>query len=188
MASDKKAEKKVNKLLWIDLEMTGLEVEKEVIIECAAIVTDFDFKTLETYEAVVRQEQKYLDGMDSWNKEHHGKSGLTAKVPHGRDSLLVENELIQLIERHFITEEERRPILCGNSISQDRLFIAKYWQNLDKRLHYRMLDVSSWKIVMNNKYSVKFEKQDKHRALDDIQESIQELKFYMGQVQPVKSR
>lgn len=183
MASDKKTEKKVNKLLWIDLEMTGLEVEKEVIIECAAVITDFDFNTLETYETVVKQDQKYLDQMDSWNKEHHGKSGLTAKVPNGKDSKLVETDLMQMIDRHFITEEERRPILCGNSISQDRLFIARYWQNLDKKLHYRMLDVSSWKVVLNNKFNVKFDKQDKHRALDDIQESIQELKFYMGYLQ-----
>lgn len=183
MTLDKKKEQKINKLLWIDLEMTGLNVEKEVIIECAAIVTDFDFNTLETYETIVKQEQKYLDTMDNWNTEHHGKSGLTAKVPNGKESELVEKELMQLIDRHFITEEERRPILCGNSISQDRLFITKYWQNLDKKLHYRMLDISSWKIIMNNKYNIKFDKQDKHRALDDIQESIQELKFYIGSMQ-----
>jgi oligoribonuclease len=177
----KKIEKKVSKLFWIDLEMTGLDVDKEVIIECAAVITDFDFKVLETYETVVKQDQKYLDSMDSWNKEHHGHSGLTAKVPNGKESQVVETDLTQMIDRHFITEEERRPVLCGNSISQDRLFITKYWQNLDRKLHYRMLDVTAWKVVFNNKWNIKFDKQDKHRALDDIQESIAELKFYMEQ-------
>lgn len=181
MASEKK-DKKLNKLFWIDLEMTGLDVEKEVIIECAAIVTDMNFTVLETYETVVKQDQAFLDKMDSWNTKHHGESGLTAKVPFGKDPLVVENELIQLIDRHFYTEEERRPVLCGNSISQDRLFISKYWKNLENKLHYRMCDVSSWKVILNNKYNLKFAKEDKHRALDDIMESINELKYYIEHI------
>ncbi len=181
MSSEKK-EKKINKLLWIDLEMSGLDVNKEVIIECAAIITNMNFDTLDTYETVVYQEQKYIDHMDAWNKKHHGESGLIAKIPLGKKSNIVEAELINLIEKHFSNEDEKKPILCGNSISQDRLFISKYWPQLDSKLHYRMCDVSSWKVIFNNIYDLKFKKQDKHRALDDIQESINELKFYLSHI------
>lgn len=183
MTSEKK-ESKIGKLLWVDLEMTGLDVEKEVIIECAALITDLNFNILETYETVIKQDPLYLNNMDQWNKEYHGKSGLTAKVPIGKDPLFVEQELIQLIDRHYYTEEDRRPILCGNSINQDRLFITKYWPLLNKKLHYRMCDVSSWKVMYNSKFNLKFEKEDKHRALDDIIESINELKFYIGFIKP----
>lgn len=174
-----KVEKKLNRLLWIDLEMTGLDVNKEVIIEVAAIVTDLNLNPLETYEQVVQQANIYLDQMDDWNKQHHGRSGLTAKVPYGKTPELVEEDLLKLIDRHWIQEEDRRAIICGNSIAQDRLFITKYWPSLEKKLHYRMMDVSSWKLMFYQKYNVKFDKSEKHRALDDIQESINELKHYM---------
>ncbi|MEY4615207.1 MAG: hypothetical protein RJB66_167 [Pseudomonadota bacterium] len=174
-----KNDKKLDRLLWIDLEMTGLDVNKEVIIECAAIVTDLKLNPIESYEQVVQQPKMYLDKMDDWNKQHHGKSGLTSKVPFGKASHLVEEDLLKLIERHWIHEEDRRAIICGNSISQDRLFISKYWPDLDKKLHYRMMDVSSWKLMFYQKYNVKFDKSEKHRALDDIQESINELKHYL---------
>ena len=159
--------------------MTGLDVNKEVIIECAAIVTDLDFNTLETYETVVKQDQKYLDAMDDWNTRHHGASGLTEKVPHGKVDAEVEKDLLMLIGRHWSNEADR-PILAGNSIGQDRLFISKYWKNLDQKLHYRMLDVSAYKIIFNQKYNLKYSKQEKHRALLDISESIEELKFYLS--------
>lgn len=175
----------INRLLWVDLEMTGLDPSREVIIECAAIVTDMNFKILETYETVVKQEQSFLDSMDDWNKKHHGASGLTAKVSQGREPKLVEDDLLQLIARHWVNEAER-PILTGNSISQDRSFISRYWPRLNEKLHYRMLDVSSWKIIFNNKYDKKFEKQDKHRALDDIRASIAELQFYLTHITPNK--
>jgi oligoribonuclease len=171
----------VNRLFWLDLEMTGLNVEKDVIIEAAALVTDIEFNILETYEAVVKQPQPYLDGMDSWNRDHHGKSGLTAKVPFGKDPLEVQKDLILLVQRHWANEKER-PILSGNSISQDRAFVSKYWPELFRKLHYRMLDVSSWKIIFNNKFKLKYKKNEKHRALDDIKESIQELKSYLEHI------
>ena len=166
------------RLFWIDLEMTGLDVEKEVIIECAAIITDYDFKPLDTYEVVVKQPQKYLEAMDDWNKKHHTESGLAAKVPSGVDPDDVENHLIRMIKKHFPNTE--RPILAGNSIAQDRLFIDKYWPGLAAMLHYRMMDVSSWKVIFNNKYNLKYQKNNSHRALDDIQESIRELQFYLA--------
>ena len=169
------------KLFWIDLEMTGLDIEKEVIIECAALVTDYDFRVLETYEKVVNQPQIYIDRMDDWNKEHHAKSGLIAKIPRGETPDQVEEDLLKMIGRHWpnIEKKEDKPILAGNSIGQDRLFLNKYFKKFADQLHYRMLDVSSWKIIFNHKYGIKYEKKNQHRALDDIQESIEEMKFYL---------
>lgn len=180
-----KVEKKLNRLLWIDLEMTGLDVNKEVIIECAVIVTDLELNTLETYEQVVQQPSYYLENMDDWNKKHHRDSGLTSKVTYGRAPHLVEEDLLKLIDRHWIQEEDRRAIICGNSIAQDRLFITKYWPALEKKLHYRMLDVSSWKLLFYQKFGVKYDKAEKHRALDDILESIGELKHYLKYVKVI---
>jgi oligoribonuclease len=167
-----------SKLLWIDLEMSGLDVEKEVIIECAVLITDFKFNVLDSYETVVKQPQHYLDQMDAWNTKHHRDSGLTAKVPNGTPPDEVEEHLVSMVHKNFKNDE--RPVLAGNSISQDRLFIDKYWPGFGSLLHYRALDVSSWKIIFNSKYGIKYEKTNSHRALDDIKESIAELQFYMG--------
>lgn len=169
------------RLFWIDLEMTGLDVNKEVIIECAALVTDFDFKILDQYEAVVKQPQKYLDAMDDWNKKHHRESGLTAKVPGGYDPVDVESDLIKMVEKHF-PASEGKPILAGNSIAQDRLFIDKYFTRFAGLLHYRMLDVTSWKIIFNSRFGIRYEKKNAHRALEDIRESVAELQFYISHV------
>ncbi len=176
------AYEKVENLFWLDMEMSGLDVNKEVIIEVACIVTDMNFRELDCFETVVKQPQSYIDNMDAWNKEHHGKSGLTAKIPTGMDPEMVEHKLVDLINKHFPlskTDLKKRPILAGNSIAQDRLFIDKYFKDLSGRLHYRMVDVSSFKVVMNNKYDMEYKKQNSHRALDDIRESIGELKFYL---------
>lgn len=175
----------MNKLFWLDMEMSGLDVETEVVIEVAAIITDLDFNEIETYEAIVRQPQHFLDNMDDWNKEHHGKSGLTAKVPFGKSPDEVERKLISLCDRHFtegLKDPKLRPVLAGNSITQDRLFIDRYFLNFSNRLHYRMLDVSSWKIIFNNKFKVEYRKKNNHRALDDIRESMEELKYYLYNV------
>lgn len=167
----------MEKLFWLDMEMTGLDVNKEVIIEVAAIITDFNFQELDQFEAVVRQPQTYLDNMDAWNTEHHKKSGLTAKVPYGMAPDLVEAKLCDLVKKHF-PDAKNKPILAGNSINQDRLFIDKYMPEFGQRLHYRVVDVSSWKVIMNTKFNYKYSKSNQHRALDDIRESIQELKHY----------
>lgn len=164
------------------MEMSGLDVNKEVIIEVACIVTDLNFRELDSFETVVKQPQSYLDNMDAWNTEHHGKSGLTAKVPFGMDPEMVEAKLIYIIDKNFPeskTDLKKRPILAGNSIAQDRLFIDKYFKKLAERLHYRMVDVSSFKVIMTNKYDIEYKKQNSHRALDDIRESIGELRFYL---------
>lgn len=174
---------KVENLFWLDMEMTGLDVNKEVIIEVACIVTDMNFRELDSFETVVKQPQSYLDSMDAWNTEHHGKSGLTAKVPNGMEPDFVEAKLIDMIDKHFPlskTDLKKRPILAGNSIMQDRLFIDQYFKKLSARLHYRMVDVSSFKVIINNKYNIEYKKQNSHRALDDIRESIGELKYYLN--------
>lgn len=172
----------MDKLLWLDMEMTGLDVEKEVIIEVAAIVTDLNFNELAHYETVVHQPQHYLDNMDAWNKEHHTKSGLVKRVEFGKDIRLVEKDLCHIVDTQFVNNSEK-PVLAGNSIGQDRLFINKYMPDLAKRLHYRMLDVSSWKVIFNKKFGVKVNKSEKHRALEDVRESIIELKTYMSYIQ-----
>jgi oligoribonuclease len=175
----------VENLFWLDMEMSGLDVNKEVIIEVACIVTDMNFRELDCFETVVKQPQIFLDNMDAWNTEHHGKSGLTAKVAMGMDPEMVEAKLIDLINKHFPESSKnpkKRPILTGNSIMQDRLFIDKYFKNLSARLHYRMVDVSSFKVVMTNKFNLEYRKQNSHRALDDIRESIGELRFYLDHI------
>ncbi|MCB0385546.1 MAG: oligoribonuclease [Bdellovibrionales bacterium] len=164
-------------MLWLDMEMTGLDVAKEVPIEIAVQVTNQKLESLETYHAVVKQPQQYLDNMDEWNKSHHGESGLTALIPSGKDPNIVESDLLDLADRFWGDE---KIVLCGNSIGQDRLFIDKYFSRFAERLHYRMLDVTAFKLVFNNLYNQKFEKQNTHRAIEDIQESINELKFYLS--------
>lgn len=169
----------MEKLLWIDMEMTGLNVEKEVPIEIAAIITDINLKELETYHAIIKQPQSILDGMDEWNTEHHGASGLTAQVPDGTPAEAVEKAMMSFVDRHFHGE---RAVIAGNSIGQDRLFINRFFPLLNAKLHYRMLDVTSWKIMMNARFGLKFEKQNSHRAIDDIRESINEMAYYLAHV------
>lgn len=173
----------MDRLFWIDLEMTGLDVEREVIIEVAALITDFDFHVVDSFETVVKQPRTYLDAMDDWNKSHHGQSGLIAKVPFGMEPNKVEDKLIEMVHGHF-PPEEGKAILAGNSIMQDRLFINKYMPRFASLLHYRMLDVTAWKIVFQNKYGLKYQKRGAHRALDDIQDSIDEMKFYLSHIRP----
>ena len=166
---------KIQKFLWLDMEMTGLDPEKEVIIEVAAIVTDHQHEELDSYHQVVRQHRDYLEKMDKWNTKQHKKSGLYELVPNGTSPEQMEVELIALVDKHF---KEEKVILAGNSIYQDRLFIRKYLLKFEERLHYRMLDVSAWKIIFSNK-NIVFKKENKHRALDDIRESIREMKLYL---------
>jgi oligoribonuclease len=174
----------MQKILWLDMEMTGLDVTKEVPIEVAAIVTDLEFKELETYHSVIQQPQQFLDRMDDWNKSHHGASGLTALVPNGRAPDLVEQDLVFLLNRHF----PEPAVLAGNSIAQDRAFLNSHMPKLASKLHYRMLDVTAWKIIMNARFQLKYEKKNTHRALDDIRESIAEMAYYTSHIQKNPSR
>jgi oligoribonuclease len=170
----------MNKLLWLDLEMTGLDVEKENIIEVAAIVTDMELNFKDTFHSVVNQPQHYLDNMDNWNKKHHSQSGLLDKIPLAPSAEVVEKKLLQFVNKNFKRTED--VVLAGNSIHQDRVFLKKYFKHFSKRLHYRMLDVSSWKLLMRHK-GLSFTKTNSHQALDDIRESIEEMKFYLSKIQ-----
>ncbi len=168
------------KLLWIDLEMTGLNSEKDVILEVAAEVTDFEFKTLASYEAVIKHPNRVLKNMNDWSRTQHQASGLTERIrTTGREEKEVIHELIGFITAEFGTEPA---VLAGNSIHNDRNFIKRWWPEVDRLLHYRMLDVSSYKILMQAKYGVNFHKKEVHRAFDDIQASIAELQYYLGEI------
>lgn len=175
MEIDKKAP--ATKLLWVDLEMTGLDVDEHVIIEVAALVTDWQFKTLASYSAVIHQTDDVLARANPWAHDQHTKSGLLDRVrSEGKPEQDVVHELSDLIKTEFAGEPA---VLAGNSIHNDRVFIKKWWPEIDSLLHYRMLDVSSWKLVMQGKYGVQFNKLDMHLAADDIKASMAELEFYL---------
>ncbi len=166
------------KLLWVDLEMTGLDIQKDVIIEIAVEVTDSTtFQTLASYEAVIHQPEDKLQNMNEWAANQHAISGLTERVrTEGKPEADVIHELVGFIKAQFGDEPA---ILAGNSIHNDRNFIKQWWPDVEQVLHYRMLDVSSFKIVMQAKFGVQFEKKETHRAFDDIQASIAELQYYL---------
>jgi len=172
------------KILWIDLEMTGLDPIKDVILEVAAEVTDFDFKTLASYEARVKQDKNTIATRmqmnNWWQTVPQNRDDFIKNIDKGVPSKQVEEELITFVEKNFGTEPA---ILGGNSIHNDRLFIKQWWPSFDLKLHYRMLDVSSFKILFQGKYGVNFEKKDVHRAFDDIQASIAELQYYIEKFQ-----
>lgn len=168
------------KLLWVDLEMTGLDPQEHVIIEIAAEVTDFNFQTLASYEALVLQPEAKLTTMNPWAQTQHDASGLTERVRReGKPERDVIHELIGFIQAHFGKDGDEPAVLAGNSIHNDRLFIRQWWPEVDALLHYRMLDVSSWKVFMQGRHGVQFEKKEVHRAFDDIQASIAELQYYL---------
>lgn len=168
------------KLLWVDLEMTGLDADQDVILEIAAEVTDFSFKTLASYEARVQQDHDTVVARMQaniwWRDYPANRDDFVQKLASGKTLAAVEQEMIALVEQHFGAEPA---VLAGNSIHNDRLFIKKWMPNLDLKLHYRMLDVTAWKVVMQAKYGVNYEKKEVHRAFDDIQASIAELQNYL---------
>lgn len=172
------------KVLWVDLEMTGLDAQQDVILEVAAEITDFNFKTLASYEAIVKQPHDVVvDRMQKniwWADYPENRDEFVRKTAEGKSSEQVEQELIALVQAQFGNEPA---ILGGNSIHNDRNFIKQWWPALDLKLHYRMLDVSALKIVMQGKYGVEFEKKEIHRAFDDIQASIAELQYYLEWLQ-----
>lgn len=167
------------KLLWVDLEMTGLDYTKDVILEVAAEVTDFSFKTLGNYEARVKQEKDVVvERMQKnvWWKEYpENRDGFVQGLARAVPSKKVEQDLIALVEAEFGNEPA---ILAGNSIHNDRNFIKQWWPMLDLKLHYRMFDVTTLKIFMQGKYGIEYEKKEIHRAFDDIQASIAEWQYY----------
>lgn len=173
------------KLLWIDLEMTGLDPIEDRILEVAAIATDWDFNEIATYEAVKKVGpalmKKRMVGA-FWDKYDDVRQALQAQNGQGKNGRIVENELLAFIKEHFNTGTPI--ILAGNSIHQDRKFIENEWSRLNDILHYRMLDVSAWKVVFDGKYKKRFAKPEEHRAMEDIRGSIMELKYYLTKIRP----
>ena len=167
-------------LIWIDLEMTGLDPEKERIIEIATIVTDSDLNTIAEGPVIaVHQSDELLDAMDEWCTKTHGENGLTQRV---KDSQVSERQAelatIEFLQEHV--DKGASPI-CGNSIGQDRRFLVKYMPELEDFFHYRNLDVSTLKELVNRwRPDLKdgLTKKGTHLALDDIRDSIEELKYY----------
>ncbi|MCA9339506.1 MAG: oligoribonuclease [Candidatus Saccharibacteria bacterium] len=175
---------KPKRILWVDLEMTGLSPRDDVILEVAAIVTDWDFKELATYEGVVQHDiaalsEKLAANAVFWDENPEARDGLLEQNMRGKALDVIEGELLAFIYEHF---DEGPVLLGGNSIHQDRKFIEQWWPRVNNRLHYRMLDVSAWKVVMEGKYKKKFAKPESHRALEDIRGSIEELKYYLKKV------
>ena len=167
----------MQKLFFLDMEMTGLDVKTNRIIEVAIIITDLELNELERYQAVIRQPQEFIDAMDEWNVTTHTKSGLINEIGRGRLQMEVEMDIVNLINKHF---KGVRVMLTGNSISQDKLFIETYMKRFARHLHYRIIDISSMKAVFQSMLGVKFQKGDTHRAMDDVEKSIEELKFYLS--------
>jgi len=167
-------------LVWMDLEMTGLDPSKDFIIEIATIVTDQDLNILaEGPDLAIWQSESALSGMDEWNQKHHGQSGLIERV---RKSTIQQDEAeaktLDFVQQYV--DRDSSP-LCGNTIWQDRRFLANHMPALEAYFHYRIIDVSSLKELASIwKPSILegFSKQHKHTALSDVRESIMELRYY----------
>ena len=169
------------KLLWVDLEMTGLDPEKDRILEVAAIATDWQFNEIDRMTAVVKVPKKLFEERmvgAFWEANPESYKSLVTQNENGEDAGAVEDKILAFIEKNFGKEV----YLAGNSIHQDKRFIVKEWPRLDARLHYRMFDVSAWKIYFENALKIKFTKRENHRALDDIEGSIEEIKYYLSYV------
>jgi len=167
-------------LVWIDMEMTGLDPDRDRVIELAAIVTDPNLNVLaEGPVFAIHQSDEVLDAMDAWNKGTHGKSGLITRVREsGWNEVEAERYLLDFL---LPWVPEGKSPLCGNSIGQDRRVMARYMPRLERFFHYRNLDVSTLKELCRRwrpKLAKGFEKRSAHTALADIHESIDELKYY----------
>lgn len=178
---------KETNLIWIDLEMTGLNPNKDHIIEIATIVTNQELETIAEGPCIaVHQKEKILHGMDDWNTEHHTSSGLWDRVVESDVSAREAEQLtIEFLKDHV---DIHKSPMCGNSICQDRRFLAKWMPKLENYFHYRQIDVSSIKELIrrwNPQLLDGFSKTGQHLALADVEESIKELKYYrqfMGEV------
>ena len=166
-------------LIWIDLEMTGLDPDKEKIIEIATLITDSDLNVIsEGPNLIISQPKEVLDEMDDWNQNQHGSTGLIDEVMKSDITAQVaEIETLEFVSKYV---GEKASPMCGNTVSHDRRFLSKYMPRLEAYFNYRHIDVSSFKEVavrwMNEAQT--YEKKGSHRALGDIKESVEELRFY----------
>lgn len=167
-------------LIWIDLEMTGLDTNNDAIIEIATIVTDKNLNELaEGPDIVIAQSPAMMGSMDEWNTRHHGKSGLTARVlTSDVTAAMAERQTIDFLRKWVVAGASP---MCGNSICQDRRFMAREMPELERYFHYRNLDVSTLKILAQQwapAVAAGFDKESDHRAMSDIRDSIAELIWY----------
>ncbi|KAK2156899.1 hypothetical protein LSH36_202g03035 [Paralvinella palmiformis] len=171
----------VNRLVWVDLEMSGLDVNNDHILEMACLISDGQLNLIaEGPDLVIHQPDEVLEQMEDWCKEHHGQSGLTAAVRQSEISLNeAEGKMLDFISQH--TQQGKSP-LAGNSVHMDRLFLQKYMPRFTSHLHYRIVDVSTVKELCRRWYPKELKgapaKALNHRALDDIHESMKELQYY----------
>jgi oligoribonuclease len=169
-----------NRLLWVDMEMSGLSPESDRVLELAVVITDAELNVVaEGPVIVVHQDDSVLDKMDSWNRSTHARSGLISRVRESRvDEAAAQRQMLEWVARYV---PAGRSPMCGNSICQDRRFMARWMPQLEAFFHYRNLDVSTLKELARRwKPEVfrSFEKKSRHEALADIYESIAELKHY----------
>lgn len=169
-------------LIWIDLEMTGLDSQSDEIIEIATIITDSELNILAEGPVIaINQPDHIMDNLDDWNRHYHGKSGLIDRVKASTVSMRdAELATLDFIKQHVSL---RKSPMCGNSICQDRRFMARLMPELERYFHYRNLDVSTLKELVKRWYPEKlYEKHSTHMALNDIRDSITELRHYREQV------
>ena len=170
-----------DRLVWIDCEMTGLDLGADALIEVAALVTDFDLNVLgEGVDIIVKPPAEAMDQMIPFVREMHEKSGLLVELEHGVTLAEAEERVLTYIKEHC--PDGSRPPLAGNTVATDRAFLARDMATLESFLHYRIVDVSSIKELSRRWYPRAYyaapEKRGNHRALADIQESIEELRYY----------
>jgi oligoribonuclease len=178
---------KADKLIWIDLEMTGLNTLTDHILEIAAIITDRgqtgQFKTIaESDNLIVYQPPEVLEAVEGWSKHHHSASGLLESVKHSQITLEdAQDKILAFIKQHV---DLKASPMCGNSICQDRRFLFRCMPKLEEHFHFRNLDVSTLRELVHymNPKMTPFIKEYKHRALDDVRESINELNHYIRYV------
>lgn len=169
-------------LIWLDLEMSGLQPERDVILEIAIIISDSDLNVVAEMPSIaIHQPESVFASMDDWNQKHHHASGLVARCRASKIELRTAEQSALNFVKQYVSEKSSP--LCGNSIGQDRRFLQRYMPELEAYSHYRNLDVSTLKELAKRWYpDCVFHKQNQHEALADIRESLAELRFYRAQL------
>ncbi len=178
-----KSETNPDKLLWVDMEMSGIYPEDNVVLEIALLITDNNLNIVAKGPVIViHQNDDVLNNMDEWNTENHNKTGLVQKAKDSKiNELEAENIILEFLKQHATTQTLP---LCGNSVHHDRRFLIKYLPRVAEYIHYRIIDVSSIKELTKRWYPdmTAYKKQDNHTSLSDIIESIEELKYYRSMI------